>query len=545
MLKAGRVLLLTTLAACGDHTDVTGSPPPGANTVRITPSVVELFPGATRTLDLVVTDETGRPISAPTVSWSSTSTAVATVNGSGTVTAVTVGSASIIARTNSGSDTADVRVVPAAVTGSFIDVYPDLQFQEILGWEGTTQLGEEECNPAAFNASRPEIVNRLVNELGINRVRLETRSGHENPHDYYSTYKVTHKPSDWYAFRYASINDNDDPRVARLQGFQFSELDYKVEVAIAPMRALLQARGERLYVNLTFVDFVGAAWEQSSDPEEYAELIHTAFTHLQNRYGWVPDAVEVILEPDNTPNWRPEVIGRAIVAAGDRLKASGFRPAFIAPSNADMSVALDYLNSIVSVPRVMEYLTDVAYHRYAGVSTSTLARIAARANELGLRTAMLEHIESDYHDLHEDLRLGQNSAWQQFTLAYCESDNGAQYYFFDQNAPGSSATMGHRTRFFRQYFPFVRLNARRIGAVSGDSRLDPLAFRNVDGRVVVIVKATAEAPVQLRRLPPGTYGVTFTTQSQSFASLTDVTVGSSGMLQVTMPDAGVITIYQR
>ena len=516
------------------------------NEVRITPSVVELTPGATQALQLVVTDGTGRPISVPAVNWSSTSPDVATVNGTGTVTAVTVGSSHIIARTDLGSDTADVRVIPGPPTGAFIDVYPDLQYQEILGWEGTGQLGEDECNRAAFNASRPDLLNRLVNELGINRVRIETRSGHENPHDYYTTYKQTQNPNDWYSYRYASVNDNDDPRVARTGGFQFAELDDKVELTVTPLRALLQARGERLFVNLTYVDFVGAAFEQSSNPEEYAELINEAFTHLQSRYGWVPDAVEVILEPDNTPNWRPEVIGRAIVAAGDRLKASGFRPAFIAPSNADMRGALEYLNGVVSVPRVLEYLTDVSYHRYAGVSTATLTALASRAKELGVRTAMLEHIESDYNDLHEDLRLGQNSAWQQFTLAYCEADNGAQYYYFDQNVTASSsATMGQRTRYFRQYFSFIRLNARRIGAESGDNRLDPLAFRNVDGRIVVVVKATAGAPVQLRRLPAGTYGATFTTSAQSFVSLADVTVGSSGMLQVTMPDAGVITIYQR
>ena len=547
MLKAGRrILALVILVACGDGDGGTGAPPLGTNAIRITPSVVELTPGATRALRVVVTDETGRPVSSPAVDWSSTSPAVATVNGTGTVTAVTVGSAQVIARTNVGSDTAEVRVVPGNPTGAFIDVYPDLQYQEMLGWEGTGQLGEDECNRNAFNALRPELVNRLVNELGINRVRLETRSGHENPHDYYSAYKQTQSPADWYAYRYASVNDNDDPRVARAEGFQFSELDHKVELMIAPMRALLAARGERLFVNLTYVDFVGAAWEQSSNPEEYAELILAAFTHLQNRYGWVPDAVEVILEPDNTPNWRPEVIGRAIVAAGDRLRASGFRPAFIAPSNADMHAALDYLNGVVSVPRVLEYLTDVAYHRYAGVSSATLAAIATRANELGLRTAMLEHIESDYHDLHEDLRLGQNSAWQQFTLAYCAPDNGAQYYFFDQAVVSpSNVIMGSRTRYFRQYFPFIRLHARRIGAVSGDNRLDPLAFRNADGGIVVVVKATTGAPVQLRRLPTGTYGVTFTTSSQSFVSLTDVTVGSSGALQVTMPDAGVMTIYRR
>ena len=546
MPKLARVTLLTIIIACGDDASLNSAPPIGANEVRVTPSVVELTPGATRALQVTVSDEAGRPVALPAVSWTSTNTAVATVNEAGTVTAVSIGSAHIIARNSASADSADVRVVPPAPTGAFIEVYPDLEYQEILGWEGTAQLGENECNPAAFNASQPELVNRVVNELGINRVRLETRSGHENPVDHYTAYRDSHQPSTWYPYRYESINDNDDPAIARPGGFQFTELDHKVEVVIAPMRALLAARGERLYVNLTYVDFRSAAWEQTSNPAEYAELIHAAFVHLQSRYGWVPDAVEVILEPDNTQNWTAEVIGRAIVAAGDRLKAAGFRPAFIAPSNTNMRSALEYLNGVVSVPRVLEYLTDVAYHRYEGVSSETVAALAARANELGLRTAMLEHIESGHHDLHEDLRLGQNSAWQQFTLAYCESDNGAHYYFFDQNVQSrSSATMGDRTRYLRQYFSFVRLNARRVGAVSGDGRLDPLAFRNVNGKMVVVVKTTSGATVTIQRLPPGTYGVTYTKASESFVAGNDIAVGSSGTLQVTMPGAGVITIHQR
>lgn len=539
-------LLLAIVVACGDDPSATGVPPIGANEVRLTPRVFDLRAGESQALQVHVADASGRPIPAPAVTWSSTRTGVATVDGVGRVTGVTVGSAQIIARTGAGSDTAEVRVIPPSPADASIDVYPDLQYQEMLGWEGTDQLGENECDPAAFNASRTELLNRLVNELGINRVRLETRSGHENPQDWYTPYRNSHDPGPWQAHRYESINDNDDPRVARPGGFQFAELDHKVEVIIAPMRALLEARGERLYVNLTYVDFGASAWEQSSNPEEYAELIHEAFLHLQNRYGWVPDAVEVSLEPDNRQNWTGEVMGRALVAAGDRLKASGFRPAFIAPSTTNTRAALDFLAGITSVPRVLEYLTDVAYHRYAEASSANVAAIAARANALGLRTAMLEHIESGHQDLHEDLKVGQNSAWQQFTLAYCGADNGAHYYWFDESAQSSSsARMGERTRYFRQYFSFVRLHARRIGAVSGDSRLDPLAFRNADGRIVVVVKASAEASIQVRRLPAGDYGVTFTTSSQSFVSLPDVTVGSSGTLQVAMPDAGVITIYQR
>lgn len=546
MVRTTQVLFLSILLACGSDTT-----PPGAigtaGEIRITPNVVELRPGETQALQVVISDEAGKPVANPVVDWSTSNAAVATVTNTGGVAAIAVGTALIIARNASAADTADVRVVPGEPVGTVVDVYPELVYQELKGWEGTGQIGENECDPAAFAASRTEILNRLVNELGINRVRLETRSGHENPVDYYSTYKNTHDPSTWHPHRYEAINDNDDPRVARSGAFQFAELDHKVEVIINPMRALMEARGERLYVNLTYVDFGTSAFEHSSDPEEYAELIHQAFTHLKNRYGWVPDAVEIILEPDNSQNWNPTVIGRAIVATGDRLKASGFRPAFIAPSSTNMSHALSALEGILGVPRVLEYLTDVAYHRYSGVSRATLGAIADRANQFGLRTAMLEHIGSPYQDLHEDLRLGQNSAWQQFVLAYCStSDTGGHYYRFDQTVKtSSSVVLSGAARYFRQYFPFIRLNARRIGALTGDARLDPLAFRNANGKVVVVIKVTNGASMQVRRLPAGTYGITYTTGTQSFASLADASVGAAGTLQVSMPSAGVITIYQR
>ena len=44
--------------------------------------------------------------------------------------------------------------------------------------------------------------------------------------------------------------------------------------------------------------------------------------------------------------------------------------------------------------------------------------IASRAVQYGIDTSMLEHIGSGYQDLHKDLTLGRNSAWQQYTLAF-------------------------------------------------------------------------------------------------------------------------------
>ena len=533
-------------------TNPPGTPPPppaGNMRVVVTPDSVELHPGWTQSFQVTVSNDSGTVTPTPAVAWTSTSLAVASVTNSGVVTGIAVGEARIIATSGSAADTARVLITASPPLGNWVEVQPEVSLQEMTGWEGSAQIGEVECDPTAYASYHQEVLDRLVNELGINRVRVNVRSGTENPVDYYTVFKTTHNgATGWSSHRYESINDNNDPRVAQPSGFQWAEIDHKVQDIINPMRALLQARGERLYVNLNYVDFGQAqAWEQSSDPEEYAELILGAFLHLQQQYGWVPDAVEMVLEPDLTPNWNPQTIGRALVATGDRLRAAGFRPDFIAPSNTNMTSALSYIDQLVSVPRVLEYLTDVAYHRYSGVTAAALAGIAARARQYGLRTAMLEHIGSGDDHLQEDLRDGLNSAWQQFTLAYCSTtDNGSNYYRIDQTVPSSPRViMNSRTRYFRQYFAFVRLNARRIGAVSGDARLEPLAFRNVNGSYVVVVRSSAPAPVQVRRLPPGTYGITMTTATQTFVSLPDVVVDASGTLQTSIPGAGVMTIHQR
>jgi hypothetical protein len=223
----------------------------------------------------------------------------------------------------------------------------------------------------------------------------------------------------------------------------------------------------------------------------------------------------------------------------------GHRPALIAPSTTSMANAVTFFDAMLAVPGIDEWLTDLAYHRYSGVSATALRAIRERAIAAGIRTGMLEHIGSGYQDLHEDLKEGLASSWQQFTLAFCLTDRGGAYYVIDQSNPGAPViNMGSRTRYLRQYFSFIRLDAVRVGATSGDSRFDPLAFRNTNGKLVVVVRATSSGTAELRGLPSGTFGVFRTTGSLTFASGQDVTV-VGGAASFTMPAAGVMTIVQR
>jgi len=326
-------------------------------------------------------------------------------------------------------------------------------------------------------------------------------------------------------------------------GFHFSALDSSVVRVVLPMKQRLEARGERLFVNLNYVAFLRQCPPPvyvHAQPAEYAEFILAAFLHLRDRFGLVPDAVEVILEPDNVPVWSAGApIGRAIVAAADRLAEAGFRPIFVAPSTKVLSQGIAYLDDIYRVPGVQSLLKELAYHRYGGASEADLALLAQRAKSVGARTAMLEHIGSGVEDLYTDLTVGQVSAWQQYTLAFPTEDNGAQLFRIVDGRP----VLGTRTRYLRQYFHYVRMGAQRLGAQSTSSNVRAVAFDNANKNLVVVLHAKRPGPVEVRGLRPGRYGASATTRTVTWAELGTQVIEGGGALTVTIPDAGVVTVY--
>jgi hypothetical protein len=159
---------------------------------------------------------------------------------------------------------------------------------------------------------------------------------------------------------------------------------------------------------------------------------------------------------------------------------------------------------------------------------------------------MLEHIGSGYEDLHQDLLIGNNSAWQQFTLAYCNTDNGGSYYWINNDDPKNpKINLGARTRFLRQYFKFIRSGAVRIAATSGSNDFEPLGFINKNGGYVVVVKANHEGSFNISDLPAGGYGIKYTTSASYNIDLKDVVLKDNQQLSTRIPASGVITIYSK
>jgi hypothetical protein len=160
---------------------------------------------------------------------------------------------------------------------------------------------------------------------------------------------------------------------------------------------------------------------------------------------------------------------------------------------------------------------------------------------------MLEHLEGDAAELHEDLTVGQVSAWQQYSIAMKSvgrtPDDAGDYYigdFADPKAP--VIRISERSRGLAHYFRYVRLGATRVEARSSDDAIKPTAFRNADGTFVVVLASHEAGPMSVRGLPAGRYTVSYTTEQETARELPPII--SDGTIAVRLPAAGIMTIRQ-
>lgn len=438
-----------------------------------------------------------------------------------------------------------------------IQVDGAVRYQTIDGWATNLRMWEEDkANDRYDSTIEPyaaQVYRFLVDSVGINAVRLEIPSGMENPTNRWKEFREGRMSySTWQKTRFEKINDNADPSSLNQAGFTFDNLDFRVELMLAPLRQALEARGEKLHINVNYTDFqwdassVQGSLSHANNPTEFAEFVHASFVRLRDKYGIVPDAFEVILEPDNTAGWRPGNIGRGLVAATDRLRGSGFTPEVIAPSNATMAGAISYFDEMMAVPGVASRVRSFAYHRYGTERSSDVATIRARAQAAGLKTAMLEKVDAGIDVLLEDLTVGNVSAWQQWAAASSTktSDNGGYYARVDLSNTSKPIGMAKHSGQLAQVFRFVRRGAVRVDATSNAADRQSVAFVNPDGRYVVVVRT--RGPVGefgVLGLPAGRYAQRFVSDERRTESVNPVEIRASGFVLANVKEAGVLTIY--
>jgi len=428
---------------------------------------------------------------------------------------------------------------PNRTASATISLNPSIKYQTMAGWEAAilgTVLDYRTHKTPAFNT----LLEQAVDDLGMTRLQLGVYAGMEHPFDSAPGYlSGAISERDWRKkYLFDSVNDNADPEVINPNGFQWTTLDWEIDNLVLRIKRRVEARGEKLYAYVSYTDYGSSPFEHWQNPPEYAEFMLALFEHMQTKYGFVPDGINVINEPGYHNDWTAAAIGKVIAATGQRLASAGYHPDFLAPSTVDMGQAPAFFDAIVAVPGASQYLKEITYHRYdQSGGVGRLKQIADRAEQHGIRTAMNEWWtpKNTYRTLHEDLKIGRNSAWQQAAIG---GQNG--YHSIDSNTGQVSITS--KTKLMRQYYKYIRPGAQRIEAVTSDSALDPLAFINKDGGYVIVIKAELAGTFSVTNLPGGTYGISYTTDTEFDVNLPDVLLTNGQTLGGRIPAIGVITI---
>lgn len=122
---------------------------------------------------------------------------------------------------------------------------PAQKFQTIRGWEATVDvLWAPEYDP-----HREEILDRMISEVGITRLRVEAFSGDENRSRSFERFLSGEiDMQGWRDLRYATVNDDDDPYHITWEGFDFADLDWRMEKTALPLMERAKARGEKIEI---------------------------------------------------------------------------------------------------------------------------------------------------------------------------------------------------------------------------------------------------------------------------------------------------------
>ena len=430
-------------------------------------------------------------------------------------------------------------LVACAPREASIAIDAEEKHQHMRGWEVTVDieaLADLEPNSTFLN----RVFEAAANDVGINRLRLEVRSGAENTDGNWSRMHAGELTRDqWRPLRYVTVNDNDDPSDINWAGFDFSEIDYLIETIVLPMRRQLEARGERLFINLCYVAFTKQIKDGTyihDDPEEYAEFVLAVYLHIRQKYGFIPDSFEAILEPDLVPQWRPRLLGEAIAAAARRLRENGIEPAFVAPSTTDMAQAPVWIDAIAEVDGAMSAIVELSYHRYRNASPKAAAEIAERAARHDRSAAMLEWWfgRATAQVLYEDLTIANAAAWQGRVLG--------TLFKIGERSGEQSIDVADETRLTRQYFRNVRLGAQRLGAYATETRhVRASAFVNPDGAYAIIADVTGAIALTVTGVPPGRYRVSYVLENGELVQVAElIETDGEGVLSMQMPGKGII-----
>jgi Bacterial Ig-like domain (group 2)/Leishmanolysin len=181
--NTGTLCALILLAACGGG----GTEPKVPSNITVDPTSVSFTAiGQTQQLSPTVTDQQGNPLTNASVTWSSSDVAVATVSGTGLVTAHGSGTAEITAKAGSATAQVEVQVVSFDIQVRYLSSATPSQRQAFADaqarWESLITGDVEDLQltaPAQACGSNSPAINEQVDDLLI-LVTLDSIDGPGN-----------------------------------------------------------------------------------------------------------------------------------------------------------------------------------------------------------------------------------------------------------------------------------------------------------------------------------------------------------------------------
>jgi hypothetical protein len=444
--------------------------------------------------------------------------------------------------------------------GTTITVNTASTDQTFRGWEATA--GGTNCSNDNIYRGYNSTLYGYLADLNVTRVRLETRAYFEHTTDWWGQYCAGSITFNRQKEKMAqTVNDNRNPNVINSSGFIWTRFDTMLDLYVVPWRNALASRGKSLFVSLCYVAFTGQNVPSvgynyhHANASEYAEFILAAFQHMDAVYGFHPDGVEIMLEPDNAVEWANNgtYVGQALKAVGDKLAAAGYHPEFTIPSNETINESTTYLKGAMAVRGAASYATVAATHRYTGNSgISTFASTAI--GTYGLKTAMLEFLGADYQTLMEDLKTMRVSWWSPYAVggtgfsADCDADDNGGAIFCVQSGP----VLKYYSRIprLKEFFTHIDNGDVRISASSSNSgAADPVAFRRANGSYVVLANTTTSQSFSVTGLPAGTYHIEYQTSGSvctvpcNPTTTSDQTIVGGGTVATSIPGAGTLVVF--
>jgi hypothetical protein len=387
-------------------------------------------------------------------------------------------------------------------------------------------------------------------DLGINRFRVEFGMSDVNATGYDTDLN----------------NAAIQPTTATSGQWHYDRVHHAMDDLIVPYMTLLAAQGETPYITICIVDFKSAGYQAEAVPSEYAYLVDHVVADFYTTYGFLPNAIESILERDNQAGsaWTTNNLSDDIVAADALLVSHGYTGIkWITPSDTSGPQSdPDYIAMKGHNAGIVGLVNEIGFHKYVAMDTSHLNAIRTTAEGDGINAAMLECAGADgcstptHLDLYEDLVEGRVSSWEQYTVAFPHPDvppgayyDGGSAYFFVDNTTPWAVPLSKMGKYLRHYFKYIRIGAVMKSVTNTSSNFKGVPFVNANGTYVMPIKCLTSGTITVAGLPAGTYGIRYTTGDGSSApsaydqALSNQTISGGGTVVFTMPAAGVATVY--